>query len=196
MVLAGAGKSAVIIGKVTHLVRNQNVDPSTILVLAFNRKAALEIRERLPEGLKGVTVSTFHSFGLSVIADTGTAPTISKLATDDLAYLKAMNNIVQEMLHDPELSKTVLDLAGSMTAEYRSPFDFESAAEYEQYVRDVELRTPSGHLVRSFEELTIDNFLTENGVEFRYEAPYEVDTATAVTGSTSPTSTSPKETST
>ena len=104
---------------------------------------------------------------------------MSKLATDDIAYLRAVNGIVQEMLHDPELSRPVLDLIGSMPAEYRSPFDFKDPAEYQQYVRDVELRTLSGALVKSFEELTIANFLTENGVEFRYEAPYEIDTATS-----------------
>ena len=181
LVLAGAGtgKTAVIIAKIAHLVRNQGVTPGSILALAFNRKAALEIRERMPNDLKGVTVSTFHSFGLRTIADSRTAPTISKLATDDFAYLKAINEIVQEMLRDPNLSRITLDLISSMSAEYRSPFDFEDPAEYYQYVRDVELRTLGGDLVKSFEELTIANFLNENGVEFNYEAPYEIDTATS-----------------
>ncbi len=178
LVLAGTGKTAVIIGKIAHLVRNQGVEPKTILALAFNRKAALEVRERLPDDLKGCTISTFHSFGLGIIAAAAVAPTVSKLATDDFAYSQALDRIVQELLQDPGLSRSVMDLIGSMPAEYRSPFDFEDPAEYEQYVQDVELRTLSGDLVKSFEELTIANFLTENGVDFRYEAPYEVRTAT------------------
>ena len=60
---AGTGKTALIIGKIAHLVRNQGVEPGNILALAFNRKAALEIRERLPQDLKGALVSTFHSYG-------------------------------------------------------------------------------------------------------------------------------------
>ena len=84
LVLAGAGtgKTAVITGKIAHLIRNQGVPAESILALAFNRKAALEIRERLPEDLKGAHVSTFHSFALRVVASHGIAPTISKLAQE------------------------------------------------------------------------------------------------------------------
>ncbi len=90
LVLAGAGtgKTAVIIGKIAHLVRNQGVAPESILALAFNRKAAIEIRERLPADLKGAHVSTFHSFALRVIAAARVAPTVSKLAQDDFAYVE------------------------------------------------------------------------------------------------------------
>ena len=42
-----------------------------------------------------------------------------------------------------------------------------------------ELRTLSGDLVRSFEELAIANFLTASGVRFEYEAQYEHRTATS-----------------
>lgn len=61
LVLAGAGtgKTAVIIGNIVHLVRNQGMEPEKVLALACNRKAAIEIRERLPQDLKGAHVSTF-----------------------------------------------------------------------------------------------------------------------------------------
>ena len=82
LVLAGAGigKTAVITGKIAHLVRNLDVPQESILALAFNREAALEIRARLPDDLKGSQVSTFHSFALKIVASQGTAPIISKLA--------------------------------------------------------------------------------------------------------------------
>ena len=54
---AGTGKTAVITGKVAHLVRNEGVPPGEILVLAFNRKAADEIRGRLPDDLAGAHVA-------------------------------------------------------------------------------------------------------------------------------------------
>ena len=179
LVLAGAGtgKTAVIIGKIAHLVRNQGVAPETVLALAFNRKAAIEIRERLPADLKGAHVSTFHSFALRVIAASSVAPTISKMAQDDFAYVRAIEGMIRRMLTDPQLSDAVLNLLSTMTAEYRTPFDFGSPAEYQQYVRDSELRTLNLDLAKSFEELAVANFLSQQGIAFQYEKPYEFETA-------------------
>ena len=180
LVLAGAGtgKTAVIIGKIAHLVRNQGVEPEKILALAFNRKAAIEIRERLPRDLKGAHASTFHSFALQVISAAQVAPTISKMAQDDFAYVRAIEGMIRNMLTDPQLSGSVLNLLSTMTAEYRTPFDFSSLAEYQQYVRDSELRTLNLDLAKSFEELAIANFLSQQGIAFEYEKPYEFETAT------------------
>ena len=181
LVLAGAGtgKTAVIIGKIAHLVRNQGVAPEAVLALAFNRKAAIEIRERLPENLKGTNVSTFHSFALKVISETGTAPSISIMAQDDFAYSKAIEQIIQNAQTDPKLARIIVDFVSQSPAEYVEPFDFRSLAEYEQHVRDNELRTFNGELVKSFEELTIANFLSQNGIKYQYEARYEHDTASS-----------------
>ena len=181
LVLAGAGtgKTATTISKVAHLVRNQGVEPSAILALAFNNKAAQEVRERLPDDLSGITAMTFHAFGRSVISEAGTAPTVSRLAGDDFAFGKAMQDILENLAQDPDLARNILNLTCSMPAEYYSPFDFSTPAEYHQYIKDNGLRTLSGDLVKSFEELKIANFLTAQGVEFKYEDPYEVDTATS-----------------
>ena len=180
LVLAGAGtgKTAVIVGKVVHLVCNQGVDPSKILILAFNRKAAEEVRERLPDEFGSMQVSTFHAFGRQVIAATDVAPSISRLAADQFAYQQAIEGVIRTLLKDPKRSGTVLNYIVHRSAPYHSPFDFNTREEYIQYTRNVELRTLNGTLVKSFEELVIANHLTEHGVRFTYEHPYSVDTAT------------------
>ncbi len=180
LVLAGAGtgKTAVITGKVAHLVRNEGVPPPEILVLAFNRKAAEEIRERLPDDLAGAHIATFHAFGRHVVAGAGAAPTMSKLAEDETQLDRAVDGIISELLMDPRQSDAVTDFILSHRAAYRSQFDFRTPGEYYDYVRRSELRTLSGDLVKSFEELAIANFLTRNGVAFEYEGRYEVPTAT------------------
>ncbi|MCY4529138.1 MAG: UvrD-helicase domain-containing protein, partial [Chloroflexi bacterium] len=110
LVLAGAGtgKTAVIVGKVAHLVWNLGVPPTDILVLAYNRKAAREIRERLPDDLSGADVFTFHAFGSRVIAGSDRAPTISKLAEDEMVRVKTVEGILRDLLDDPQQSPTVL----------------------------------------------------------------------------------------
>ena len=179
LVLAGAGtgKTSVIVGKTLYLARGLDVDPSQILVLAFNRKAAEEIRERLPEGLAGVQVSTFHSFGRRVIAESDVAPTVSRLATDSFACTRALTSILEAMLRAPQTYKVVMEFLAYRSSPYRSPFEFKSVAEYQEYVRSVERRNLNGDLVRSYEEVLVSNFLTEHGVKFRYERPYEERTA-------------------
>ncbi len=180
LVLAGAGtgKTSVIVGKVAHLLRNQRVRPDQVLVLAFNRKAAGEVRARLKGELSATHVHTFHSFGRRVIAETEAAPTISKLATDDFALKRAVDQIIVDLLNDPKQSKAVMNFILYHHALYRSAFEFETYEEYEEHIRDVELRALSGDLVKSFEELEIANYLTEYGVEFRYEEPYKTREAT------------------
>jgi len=66
----GSGKTRVITEKILHLI-SQGVSPSNILALTFSDKAAQEMRERLesvPQSAD-LTVSTFHSFCLSVLED-------------------------------------------------------------------------------------------------------------------------------
>ncbi len=180
LVLAGAGtgKTAVITGKIAHLVRNEGVAPREILVLAFNREAAAEIRARLPDDLAGAHVATFHAFGRRVIAAAEVAPTMSKLAEDEARLIAVIDRILVELLSDPRQSRAVTNFIARHRGEYRSQFDFETPGEYHDHIRRSELRTLSGDLVKSFEELEIANFLTRNGVAFEYEARYEAATAT------------------
>ena len=181
LVLAGAGtgKTAVIAGKIAHLVRDRGVPPGEILVLAFNRKAADEIRERLPDDLDEVNVHTFHAFGRRVVADVGVAPTVSKLAEDEARFVAALDRILHDLLADEEHGAAVSTFIARYQVAYRSQFDFETPGAYYDHVRAVELRTLTGEMVKSFEELTIANVLARGDVAFRYEEPYEVDTATS-----------------
>jgi len=66
----GSGKTRVITEKIRHLI-STGVPPSHILTLTFSDKAAQEMRDRLdsvPQSAD-LTVSTFHSFCLSVLEE-------------------------------------------------------------------------------------------------------------------------------
>ena len=166
LVLAGAGtgKTAVITGKVAHLVRNEGVAPGEILVLAFNRKAAAEIRDRLPADLKGAEVRTFHSFGLHVLRRSGESPAISELAARGELLERLVDDGVRRLIGQG-LTPLIDFVTGQNVSV--SPFDFRDATAYNSFLRRCR-RKPlgEGYPARSLEELEIANFLWLHGVEY------------------------------
>lgn len=73
LVLAGpgSGKTRVLVHRVAYLVRIKRADPNGILVLAYNRHAAAEIRERLRrligKDARFVTVLTIHALAMRLV---------------------------------------------------------------------------------------------------------------------------------
>lgn len=76
----GAGKTSVLVGRIAHLIREQQIKPAEIVVLAFNRAVVFEIRKRVRElfaslgygsYVRRVRVSTFHSLAMRSLADAG-----------------------------------------------------------------------------------------------------------------------------
>ena len=73
LVLAGpgSGKTRVLVHRIAYLLRIKREDPREILVLAYNRHAAAEIRVRLRhlvgDGANGVTVSTCHALAMRIV---------------------------------------------------------------------------------------------------------------------------------
>jgi len=68
---AGSGKTRVIVYRVSYLLEN-NVDPGSILLLTFTRKAAREMLSRVAQLLQDtrvgkVTGGTFHSFAVHIL---------------------------------------------------------------------------------------------------------------------------------
>lgn len=69
---AGSGKTRVIINKISYLIKTCGYNPRNIAAVTFTNKAAREMKERLSQELgrketRGLTVSTFHTLGLTII---------------------------------------------------------------------------------------------------------------------------------
>lgn len=105
---AGSGKTRVITTRITHLIVNEQVMPSSIIALTFTNKAALEMKERIEKFLERKHelpfVGTFHSFCLRLLkqnADLLESPFISILDEDD------QHKILQNIINAAGLQKKV-----------------------------------------------------------------------------------------
>ena len=66
---AGAGKTTTIEAKVKYLVDKKGVNPDSILIVSFTRKATQELRERFERLELPVNIATFHSIGNTIIKE-------------------------------------------------------------------------------------------------------------------------------
>ncbi|MBP3461099.1 MAG: UvrD-helicase domain-containing protein [Bacilli bacterium] len=68
---AGSGKTRVLTTRIAYLIEELKVDPYNILAITFTNKAAREMKERviklIGNSFYGMQISTFHSFGLSIL---------------------------------------------------------------------------------------------------------------------------------
>ncbi|MDR1046602.1 MAG: ATP-dependent helicase, partial [Treponema sp.] len=72
---AGSGKTRVITTKIAWLIREQGIDPYSILAVTFTNKAAREMSERarlIDERASAAMLRTFHSFGAWFLRRNGT----------------------------------------------------------------------------------------------------------------------------
>ena len=103
LVLAGpgSGKTRVVVHRAAYLLRVERVPARSLLVLCFNRHAALEVRRRLVElvgdDARGVLVQTYHGLAMRLTGtsfvpngETGerTEPDFSRLIPDAIRLLK------------------------------------------------------------------------------------------------------------
>jgi DNA helicase-4 len=180
---AGAGKTSTIVAKVGYALFEGLVKPDEILVLAFNRSVADElrgrIRERLSsfEGIEKVSVSTFNAFGLGVIGKaTGRKPSLADWAGPGRDVQKIVEIINGLREKDPSFRNN-WDV-------FRTVFgrDLHDTSEQSEINDDntsqPRIPTANGEIVKSYEERTIADWLFFNGVRYEYEKPYQHDTVT------------------
>ena len=63
---AGSGKTRVLTWRVRHLIEDRGVEPELVTALAYNRRAAREMVDRLPAG-EALNVRTIHSIGWEIL---------------------------------------------------------------------------------------------------------------------------------
>ena len=195
---AGTGKTSTLLAKAAYITEKGLATPEEVLILSFNRDVRFEIEERLKEktGLN-FPVSTFHAMGLNIIAKIeGRKPSVSELSEDRLKLPKwveeqIINKIgltkdskIEDVL-DNSTNETIssnnayraklMDFLAFNYHPYKSEFDFKSLGDYYKYLKEYEIRSLKGELVKSYEECEIANFLFLNEINYEYEPDYKYD---------------------
>ena len=130
---AGSGKTKVLTTKIAYLIEEKNVNPTNILAITFTNKAANEMKERVEKMLginaSMIQISTFHSFGLSIIKrhyeKLGFKSNFTIIDSDD--SLSTVKRILKDMNLDPKFfnSKTIRNKISSAKNELMTPSDLD-----------------------------------------------------------------------
>lgn len=174
---AGSGKTSTMVAKTGYVLDQGLASAGQVLLLAFNKDAATELRERVSERLKAipgvddVAIHTFHAFGWKVIGSaTGKKPGLPRWFENPGEDIETVEKIALELSradptfrHEWDMLRTVY--AQSIPANAENP---KARATFP---------TAKGDTVKSGGEKRIADWLFYHGVEYEYERPYEHDTA-------------------
>ena len=127
---AGSGKTRVITTKIVKLIHSYNIPPQNICAVTFTNKAAAEMRERVKKELGNeiaskITISTFHSLGLTILKSEYLEMGLSKNFTlfDQYDSLKVIRDIVREKYSQilvDNSEKTVVEEIASMISNWKT----------------------------------------------------------------------------
>lgn len=172
---AGTGKTTTIVGKVKYLLKSNLCTAGEILVLSFTNASASEMRERIiKETGEEMDISTFHKLGLNIIANCdGIMPNITQLSLKKLIQEK-----LDEYIQKTEYLSILTSYLLFNKVAAKSEFEFTSRTEYDEYLKLNPPTTLKSEIVKSYGEMDIANFLSQNGISYIYEHPYKIDTRT------------------
>ncbi|MCQ2128008.1 MAG: UvrD-helicase domain-containing protein [Bacteroidaceae bacterium] len=172
---AGSGKTSTMIGKLLYLVHQRKIQPSRILTITYTHKASDELTQRLTG--TGLSCMTFHKLAMNIVSKVeGRMPSIA----DNGLFVK----VFYDQLNKPEFKNAILNYLTDYKSLVRDEHAYYNSIEYYKDRRKygvIALYTDKDDRListKSEEEKKICSYLTELGVSFKYEEPYEYETLT------------------
>ncbi|MBN1330543.1 MAG: UvrD-helicase domain-containing protein [Candidatus Heimdallarchaeota archaeon] len=182
---AGSGKTEVLITRIAYLIKRKpdGVNPQRILALAFQTKAANEIKNRLKKRYNiDIEIRTFHSFGKKVIEDYAVRKfiEIKKLnprCEEESKYQKFIQELFELTLNnDISFQNRMVSFLKyyADNQKIKQEVDFVEKEEYYQYQKNLTYTSLDGTKVKSESERAIANFffmhnLNGKKINFVYE---------------------------
>jgi DNA helicase-4 len=177
---AGSGKTSVIAARAFYLIQRQLAKPHEILILAYNKNAATELEQRISYRIgPEVSIKTFHKLGSDIISESrGVKPSVANSEEDELGKKLSIQRLLSNASRDKAFAGKLLNFFTNYLVPYQDITSFTNEQGYLEYLAKNELRSLNGEKVKSYGELLIANYLYLNGVDYKYEAKYEYETAT------------------
>ena len=163
---AGSGKTRVITRKIAYLIDSLGMQPCHICAVTFTNKAAREMKERvasLPKGKnsKGLSISTFHTLGLSIIRREyrllGLKPGFSIFDAQDAESL--LKELLRKGSGDDEVASSYQWRISEWKNDMLSPEQALSRAESELDQRSALLYAHYQRSLRAFNAIDFDDLI-------------------------------------
>ena len=173
---AGSGKTRTLVTRAIFLRQHCGVAPNELLLLAFNRAAAAEMRNRLRQAMGDDLphVMTFHALAHALVK-----PQEKLLgdnsATGQLGLSRKVQSVIEEHIESDDYRATIQEI---MTAHFREDLQrvvdgrLLSAGQLVDYRRRLPRTTLGGDLVATSLEKAVADTLFEHNVPYHYQRDF------------------------
>jgi DNA helicase IV len=170
----GLAKTRTIVTRAAFLQVHCGVQPEELLLLAFNKQAAEEIKARLAPlvGSRLPHVMTFHALAYALVHPEGEL-LFDDIGADQFGYSREIQEIIDAHLRSPKHEELIKEI---MLAHFREDWERIVDGRFElrmedllAYRRDLPRESLRGEYVKSHGEKVIANILFEHAIEYKYE---------------------------
>ena len=168
---AGSGKTSVIAWKTVFLINKDNICPDEIMILAFNRNARIEIKNRIRKNYKIESFQnarTFHSLAYQIVQ-----PKQRPLFDEKEEFSrKLLSEFVQDTVRkiwNPVFKEDLYQYFRKELKEVERYGISLPRDEYFEFRRNLTYITIEGERVKSNGEKYIADFLCEHDIRYKYE---------------------------
>lgn len=174
---AGSGKTRSLVTRAIFLQKHCAVAPHEMLLLAFNNKAAKEIKDRLIKTLKNDVpyVMTFHALAYAIVHPEEDL-IYDNSGSNELGASNEVQKIIDDHIQSPIYRSLIMEL---MLLYFRDDWErIENGKftmpmeEFLEYRRSLQRESLNGDHVKSYGEKIIANILFEHDIEYKYESNF------------------------
>jgi DNA helicase II / ATP-dependent DNA helicase PcrA len=139
---AGSGKTSVLVSRIGYMLAVKEIDPSSILLVTFTRKAAAEMTERIgklpgitPRMKRQLSTGTFHSIFLQILRKAGYT---QKILSSERQQHSIIKRILKEMdIQEDYQPESILALISYCKNQMIRPSDIDAKTPIDKEFKEV-----------------------------------------------------------